>query len=31
MLKDGAVVGTGKYDDLVINNGEFKDLERGLK
>lgn len=31
MLKDGAVVGTGKYDDLVINNAEFKDMLRGLK
>lgn len=31
MLKDGAVVGTGKYDDLVINNEEFKDMLRGLK
>ena len=31
ILKDGAVVGTGKYDDLVINNAEFKDMLRGLK
>ena len=31
MLKDGAVVGTGKYDDLVINNAEFKDMLRGMK
>lgn len=31
MLKDGAVVGTGKYDDLVINNAKFKDMLRGLK
>lgn len=31
MLKDGAVVGTGKYDDLVINSAEFKDMLRGLK
>ena len=31
MLKEGAVVGTGKYDDLVINNAEFKDMLRGLK
>lgn len=31
MLKDGAVVGTGKYDDLNINNAEFKDMLRGLK
>ena len=31
MLKDGAGVGTGKYDDLVINNAEFKDMLRGLK
>ena len=31
MLKDGAVVGTGKYDDFVINNAEFKDMLRGLK
>ena len=31
MLKDGAVVGTGKYDDLAINNAEFKDMLRGLK
>ena len=31
MLKDGAVVGTGKYDDLVIKNAEFKDMLRGLK
>lgn len=31
MLKDGAVVGTGKYDDLVINNAEFKDMLRGPK
>lgn len=31
MLKDGAVVGIGKYDDLVINNAEFKDMLRGLK
>lgn len=31
MLKDGAVVGTGKYDELVINNAEFKDMLRGLK
>ena len=31
ILKDGAVVGTGKYDDFVINNAEFKDMLRGLK
>lgn len=31
MLKDGAVIGTGKYDDLIINNAEFKDMLRGQK
>lgn len=31
MLKDGSVIGIGKYEDLVINNAEFKDMLRGQK
>lgn len=31
MLKDGSVIGIGKYEDLAINNDEFRDMLKGQK